>query len=270
MFHKKSKAFTLLLLIILSLTILTVNTRGVGENLKTCSLSILSCFQKVVSGTFRSTRDFLWGVFGRGHLVTENRRLELEIKALLEQISRLKEYKDENEELKQLLGFRQESRLGKASIGAEVIGRNPVNWYRTIVIDRGRKDGVEKDMVVVSGEGLVGKVKEVGRATSSVVLILDERSSVSAIIQRTREHGIVQGRLTDMLSMKYLSGKTGVVQGDVVRSSGLGGIYPKGLPIGTVTHVEGADFGLTKEAMIIPAVDFSRLENVLVVETGIK
>jgi rod shape-determining protein MreC len=97
------------------------------------------------------------------------------------------------------------------------------------------------------------------------MLILDERSSVSAIIQRTREHGIVQGRLTDTLRMKYLSGKTEVIRGDIVRSSGLGGVYPKGVLIGTVANVERADYGLTMSAEVLPAVDFSRLENVLVI-----
>ena len=267
MFRKRNRIFIFLLLIVLSLVILTLDLErgGIEKKRGVYSLPILPYLQKVISKTFYSTRDFLWGVFRGRHLVAENRKLKEETQLLLEQISRLREYEHGNRELRKLLGFREQGDIGKVSIGAEVIGRNPVNWYRTIVIDRGERDGIKRGMVVVSGEGLVGRVKEVGPAISQVMLILDERSSVSAIIQRTREHGIVQGRLTDILRMKYLSGKTEVIRGDIVRSSGLGGVYPKGVLIGTVANVERADYGLTMSAEVLPAVDFSRLENVLVI-----
>ena len=255
---------------ILSLVILTVDARrrGLGKTPGTYILPVFSYLQKGISQVFRHTRDFLWSVLGSKYLVVENRRLKQEARALREQISQLKEYENENEGLRKLLEFREKSKLREMlshSVGAEVIGRNPVNWYETIVIDRGERDGLRKDMVVVTGEGLVGRIKKVGPITSQVVLILDEGNCVSAIIQRTREHGIVEGRLTDTLRMKYLSGKTEVMRGDVIRSSGLGGIYPKGLLIGTVTNVERSDYGLTREAHVLPVVDFSRLENVLVV-----
>lgn len=268
MFRKRSRALIFLFLAILSLTLLTIDAkrRGIEENHGLYSLPLFSYLQKGVSKSFYSTRDFLLGIFRGKHLVAENRKLREEMETLLEQISRLEEYERENEELRRLLSFRQRDKLKRVSIGAEVIGRNPLNWYRTIVIDRGEKDGIKRDMVVVSSEGLVGRINQVGPVTSQVILILDEGSSVSAIVQGTREHGIVQGQLTDTLKMKYLSGKTEVVSGDIVHSSGLGGIYPKGLLIGTVTSVGAADFGLTSQAEIIPAVNFSHLENVLVIK----
>ena len=268
--HKKSRSFIIFLsLVVLSLIILTVDAKrhGLEKTPPVYVLSIFSYLQKGISGTFRQTRDFLWSVFGSKYLTVENRRLKQDICTLREQISQLKEYENENEELRKLLEFREKSKLREMladSVGAEVIGRNPVNWYKTIVIDKGARDGFKKDMVVVTGDGLVGRIKQVGTIASRVVLVLDEDNCVSAIVQRTREHGIVQGQLTDTLSMKYLSGKTEVIRGDVIRSSGLGGIYPKGLLIGTITDVERSDYGLTREAHVLPAVDFSRLENVLV------
>lgn len=267
MFRKK-QALIFLILAILSLIILTIDAkkRGTEEDRGAHFLPIFSYLQEGVSKSLYSARDFLLGVLRSKRIVTENRRLEEEMQTLLEQISRLREYEHENVELRKLLGFRERGKLKKASIGAEVIGRNPVNWYQTIVIDRGERDGIRRDMVVVSGEVLVGRIRDVGHTSSQVVLILDEKSSVSAITQRTREHGIVQGQLTDTLKMKYLSDKTEVMQGDAVRSSGLGGIYPKGLLIGTVTNVERSDYGLTMSAEVVPAVDFSRLENVLVIK----
>ncbi len=199
--------------------------------------------------------------------MVENRGLKQHVQVLQGKISQLSQYERENDELRKLLEFREKSKLGEIlaeSVGAEVIGRSPSNWYRTLVIDRGERDGLRRDMIVVSGEGLVGKISEVSFATSQVMLVLDEDSCVSASVERTREHGIVQGQLSDTLKVKYLSGKTDAVRGDVVRSSGLGGVYPKGLLIGTVSDVERADYGLTMSAGVMPAVDFSRLEHVLV------
>ncbi len=200
--HKKSRAFIIFLsLVVLSLVILTVDAKrcGLEKTPHVYIFPVFSYLQKGISEAFRQTRDFLWSVFGSKYLTVENRRLEQEIRTLREQISQLKEYENENEKLRRLLEFREKSKLREMladSVGAEVIGRNPVNWYRTIVIDRGARDGFKKDMVVVTGDGLVGRIKQVGTIASHVVLILDEDNCVSAIVQRTREHGIVEGRLT--------------------------------------------------------------------------
>ncbi len=260
---------------VLSLAILTVDTkrRGKGKTPAAYFLPAFSYLEKGTTKAWRSTRDFLWSVFGSRHLLAENRELKQGVRALEERVSRLKEYERENEELRKLLQFREKSKLEEVlagSMGTEVVGRNPTNWYRTLVIDRGERDGLKRNMVVVSREGLVGRITEVGFTTSQVMLILDEESCVSAIVERTKEHGIVEGKLTHTLRMKYLSGKTEVMAGDVVYSSGLGGIYPKGLLIGRVKNVERADYGLTMSAEVEPAVDFSRLENVLVLGVGKK
>ena len=210
------------------------------------------------------------GVFRSRGMIVKNRRLTEEVQFLNEKISQLEEYERENVELRKLLKFRSRDRIGKIlrdSVGAEVIGRNVSSWYETLMIDRGRKDGLRRDMVVISGEGLVGRITRVGSVTSQVLLILDEDSCVSAIIQRTKAHGIVQGQLSHILRMKYLSDKAEIIRGDAVRSSGLGGIYPEGLLIGTIAESKKADFGLTVSAEVLPAVDFSRLENVFVLKS---
>jgi rod shape-determining protein MreC len=268
---KKSKAFLFLSLVVLSLAVLTVDSKRQGMRTPGAYFfPALSYLQKGMSTAWRSTRDLAQAFLRSRRLVVENRRLKQHVQVLQGKISQLSQYERENDELRKLLEFREKSKLGEIlteSVGAEVIGRSPSNWYRTLVIDRGKRDGLRRDMIVVSGEGLVGKVGEVGFATSQVMLVLDEDSCVSASVERTKEHGIVQGQLSDTLKMKYLSGKTDAVRGDAVRSSGLGGVYPKGLLIGTVSDVERADYGLTMSAEVMPAVDFSRLEHVLVLRT---
>ncbi len=206
-------------------------------------------------------------MFGHRHLVAENRELGLRIKVLEEKISELEGYRRENEDLRGLLELRRKTDLSTVlgrSIGAEVIGRNPVNWYQTVTIDRGEHDGVREDMVSVSGGGLVGRVVEAGRYASNVMLILDKNSRVSAIAERTREHGIITGRGDGVLNMEYLSDKTDIRAGDAVRTSGIGGIFPKGLLVGSVSRIEKQYHGLTVSAEIVPSVDFSRLEKVLI------
>lgn len=268
----KNRVLVPVFLIVLSLVILTVDSkrREAGRAPAAYFLPVFSHLQKYTTVTYRSVRDFMHGVFRSRGMTVENRRLREEVQFLNEKISQFEEYERENVEFRKLLKFRDKGKLGKilrGSVGAEVIGRNVSNWYETLVIDRGRKDGLRRDMVVISGEGLVGRIIRVGSITSQVLLILDEDSCVSAIIQRTKAHGIVQGQLSHALRMKYLSGKAEIVRGDVVRSSGLGGIYPEGLLIGTVTESKKADFGLTVSAEILPAVDFSRLENVFVIKS---
>lgn len=268
----KNRIFVPVSLIVLSLVILTVDSkrREAGRTPAAYFLPVFSHLQKYTTVTYRSVRDFMHGVFRSRGMIVKNRRLMEKVQFLNEKISQLEEYERENVELRKLLKFRSKGRIGKIlrdSVGAEVIGRNASNWYETLMIDRGRKDGLRRDMVVISGEGLVGRITRIGSVTSQVLLILDEDSCVSAIIQRTKSHGIVQGQLSHILNMKYLSDKDEIVRGDAVRSSGLGGIYPEGLLIGTITESKKADFGLTVSAEMLPAVDFSRLENVFVLKS---
>jgi rod shape-determining protein MreC len=269
--RNKSKAFLFLSLVVLSLAVLTVDSKRQGMRTPGAYFfPAFSYFQKGMSTAWRSTRDLAQAFWGSRRLLVENRRLKQHVQVLQGKISQLSQYERENEELRRLLEFREKSKLGEIltdSVGAEVIGRSPSNWYRTLVIDRGERDGLRRNMIVVSGEGLVGRISEVSFAASQVTLVLDEDSCVSASVERTKEHGIVQGQLSDTLKMKYLSGKTEVVRGDTIRSSGLGGIYPNGLLIGTISEVKRADYGLTMSAEVLPAVDFSRLERVLVLRT---
>lgn len=175
----------------------------------------------------------------------------------------------ENERLKALLDFKEQN-PDLAVYGARVIGKSPGNWFNTLVIDRGSEDGVAVDMAVVTEKGLVGRVIEVGGRWSKVLSIIDSQSAVSAIAQRSRDNGTLQGDTTlydgeGLCRMVYLPQDATVREGDTVITSGLGDIFPKGLPIGTVVGVENEPFAVYKTALIQPGVDFEHLEEVLLI-----
>lgn len=177
----------------------------------------------------------------------------------------LEEYKAENERLKALLDFK--AQVPYTTVAAKVIARNPDSWWSMVVIDKGRLAGLSQDMPVITPGGLVGKITRVTDATATVLLLLDPESGAGGIVQRTRDTGVVLGQAgtTGNLRIKFFSREAQVEVGDDIVSSGLGGVFPAGLPIGRVAKVEPAEFGLVQYAEVKPTVDFLHLEDVLVI-----
>lgn len=208
----------------------------------------------------------------------ERRELEsryAEQKALIaemeKQLMRLEELEKENQRLKRLLEFSNETEE-LVLTGARVIGKNPGSWFNVFLIDKGEDHGLSVNMAVINDRGLVGRIIEVGPNWSKVRSIVDGQSSVSAIIERTRDNGQVEGNNNISMEdgtcrMIYLSLESDIVPGDRVITSGLEEIFPKGIYIGEVISVERNKRDLFKTALIQPAVDFRRLEEVLVVRT---
>ena len=130
------------------------------------------------------------------------------------------------------------------------------------MINRGARDLIEKDQAVVTHRGVVGRCIEVSSSTSRVLLITDINSSVDALVQRTRSRGIVEGRGTSLCELKYVANTEDVMIGDLVVTAGLCGIFPKGLPIGTVSRIEQNNFGLFQYIELKPSVDLNKLEEV--------
>jgi len=199
----------------------------------------------------------------------EYRRLRDLTVELQDQLVDKDELSQENERLKALLDFKEEN-PDLTVYGARVIGKSPGNWFNTLTIDRGSEDGVAVDMAVVTEKGLVGRVIEVGGHWSKVLSIIDSQCAVSAIAQRSRDNGTLQGDTTlydgeGLCRMVYLPQDATVREGDIVITSGLGDIFPKGLPIGTVVGLENEPFAVYKTALIQPGVDFKHLEEVLVI-----
>jgi rod shape-determining protein MreC len=168
-----------------------------------------------------------------------------------------------NERLRRFLNFKEN--IPNPTLPAELIGEDASSWFRTITINKGRIDGVEKGMVVVAAAGLVGHVINTSRDVSKVLLITDYNSSVDAICQDSRGRGIVQGKGRDLCDLKYVSRRDEVSLGSRVITSGLGGRFQKGLLIGTVTRVEKKPHGVFQDVEVTPAVEFRKLEEIFVV-----
>lgn len=175
----------------------------------------------------------------------------------------INELRQENERLKKLLSFREQSQF--TTVAAKVIARDPNNWSRGIVIDKGFKQGIRPEDVVISESGLVGRVTETTGSISKIILINDPDSSTAAIIQRTREEGLVSGTLLGVVAMRYLEKNSDVSIGDIAVTSGVTKNYPASILIGKVEQVENDAQGLGKYCVIAPEVDLKRIEEVLVI-----
>lgn len=197
-----------------------------------------------------------------------NQALRAENEQLRQAIINDTEIVAENARLKALLDYKKNAPQFDTLVAA-VVGRDPATWTNVIVINRGTSHGVAKDMAVITGQGLVGSVVQVYAGAAKVQLVLDPRSAVGAIVQRpeSRVAGIVEGNAAKPLlpRMVNLARDADVIKGDKVITSGFGGIYPKGILVGDVVDVVNEEGGLLKYAVLKPAVDFDRLEEVLVI-----
>ncbi len=146
----------------------------------------------------------------------------------------------------------------------QVVGFDVSPWFRSMLMDRGRDEGVLSGMPVVTDHGVVGLVTATSRGAAKTMLLLDRQSAVDGVIQRSRARGTVRGRGTDELDFEFVVRGSDVAVGDVVITSGLGGVYPKGLRIGEVVELTDPGPGLLHSATLKPAVDFGRMEQVFV------
>lgn len=200
-----------------------------------------------------------------GHSVSlENQRLRAQVAQLQQENAQMREAQIDVGRLRDDLNFVH--RTHPTPLAADVIARRTNPSFDTLLISRGSRDDVKKRDVVVTPLGLVGLVSEVSPTTATVVLLTDENAPVSARVQRpeSRAVGICKGDYTRLLPLLYLPGDADVRVGDTIVTSGMGGIYPKGLPVGTVAKVKSDEGNVTKTALLRPAVDFDRLEEVFV------
>ena len=192
----------------------------------------------------------------------ENRRLRGEMQELQQRLESLQEMTLENRRLQAVLEMPAPP-AGRPVV-AQVIAKDATNWFRTLLIDRGSGDGLERNAPVLTPQGVVGRVVEVAPIAARVQLVTDPVSSVGALIQRTRVSGIAAGDGGATLRLRYLPLMADVEVGDRVVTSGMGGVFPKGIPLGTVTARERRSGALFQEAILQPAADLSRLEEVVV------
>jgi len=195
-------------------------------------------------------------------LRTENQHLQGEVAVLKRRIEQMQEQALETQRLQRLLALKEAS--AARFLTARVVGKDATNWFKTVLLDRGSRDGVRRNQPVVAPDGLVGRIVEVTVTTARVQLLTDPVSAVGGLIQRTRVTGIVSGNLGAGTRVTYLPLLADVAVGDEVLTSGMGGVFPKGIPVGRITSVERRSGALFQEAALRPSADLGRLEEVLI------
>ncbi|MGZ8451514.1 MAG: rod shape-determining protein MreC [Candidatus Binatia bacterium] len=251
--------------LLLSLYILTASARGQIKNepIGALLMWILRPLQIAGQGTanwikgFRDNYDTLAG------FRSENERLRKRLQTLEIERQRLLEAEATNRRLQQLLDFRSE--LPAGAITASIIAASATSWFQSCVLNKGSADGVRKGMAVVTPLGVIGKVVSVTGRTAKVLLLTDPNSGIDVLVQRTRSRGIVSGSLESGTVLKYVKRSEDVQEGDRLVTSGLDNVFPKGMLAGTVIKVRKQSRGLFQTVEVLPAVQASLVEEVLVV-----
>ena len=241
-----------------------VNSKSGVPVIESVTFGIFSEVQRGLSGGFLGIRSLWTGYIGLRHVKAENDTLKRDLAAAQVAVQEQRALADRTRGLENLLGLRQQVKLN--TVAAEIIGAAASPDFRTLTIDKGTRDGVRADMSVIAPAGVVGRLVVPSMRSAKVQLLIDRNAAAGAIIERTRAQGVVVGGGDDRLRMEYVSEVFDIVVGDVVVTSGIDGIYPKGFVIGQIESVERSG-GAYKRIMIKSAVDFRSLEEVLVVLT---
>ena len=252
-------------IVLICLLLLTLQTRGGGTG-RAADLVALAVTpaQSVLVKTHRAALS-VWNTYQDWKSVrSDNVVLRAESERLRLQALQVEEARQENVRLRRLLMLRE--RLPLATLAGEVIGREAGGWVRALTVNRGSGSGVARQAPAIVAAGLVGRVVQVRPGTSVIQLLNDPASTVGAVVQRTRTAGLVEGDAGGAVRLKFMARDgAGVAPGDLVVTSGLGNLFPKGLPIGRVVSIEDKGSALFHFAVVTPAVDFSRVEELLLV-----
>jgi rod shape-determining protein MreC len=258
-------------LVLASLMTITLDFRagdsGPLASLGRTALGVVSPLQEAVSNVFRPVADFLDDVTSIGSLRDENERLRFQIQELARERQEVLRLRREIEELNRIFGLSE--RLQLPTVGAQVIGESPSNFEYSVVIDRGADDGLRIDMPVIGPGGLVGRIIRASDSSSVVLLIIDPESAVSVRLASSGETGVLVGRRGHDLRLDLVDANTTVRAGEPVETSGLGGVFPAGIPVGVVSAATAPEGSLLKQVSVRPNVDFSTFPLLAVVITPV-
>ncbi len=244
--------------------VVLLSSSGYIRPLEDAVATALAPFQYSLTWASSRIRDTLEFFSSVSALRTRVAELEATVDRLLIENVNLREADIERANLRELLRFKQANPTYEI-LAAEVIGHDSSNLLHYIMVDRGADDGLAVGMPVVTARGLVGRITSVYPTSARVMLLTDSSSMVNALIQRSRSPGVIQGQGRVGLAMLYVSQSEDVQVGDIVLTSGLGGNFPRRLVIGEVISAERSDVELFQQVQVRSAVDFDRLEVVLIV-----
>ena len=266
MFSKRMILVALVIVLVaVNIILLTITGKhtqapsGLGRGV----LVIVSPFQKQFTVFFNSIKNTWNQYFFLVSKAEENRRLKKALGQSLQQLNRCSETELANDRLRHLIGFEKE--IPRPMIAAQVVGKDPSAWSKTIIVDKGTQDSVRQGAPVVIPEGIVGVVVEASARYAKVLLLIDPNSAVDALVQQTRARGIVKGGGADYCVFDYVLRKHEISVGDMVVSSGLDGVFPKGFRVGRISEIVRQNAGIFQKVSVTPYVDFEILEEVFVI-----
>jgi rod shape-determining protein MreC len=268
MFSKRFlTTFCLVLFAALNIILLSISAKHRHEN-STCDRVVMAGIAPFQEGVTQAIR-FCERVWRHYFSLVAARQESDHLKETLAKLGLEKSQHLESEiacqRFRKLLLLDTEPRLYQRLLAAQIVGLDPSIWFRTVIINKGIHDGVSKGMPVIAPEGIVGQIMAASYGYSKVLLITDRSSAIDALVQRTRTRGIVEGEAKAYCHFKYVVRKAEISVGDTVVSSGLDGVFPKGLRVGSVMEIAKGPSGIFQEVSIRPFVDFERLEEVLVI-----
>jgi rod shape-determining protein MreC len=259
----------LVILLFVSFTLMGFSQTKFTIQFKSLLFALVFPFQFIGVAPINLTKEFFTSI-------RDNRELKVELsraKTLLEEYKRtqyeFEEMKKENQRLKRLIGIQAE--LEYETVIGEVVAKSPQDFFKTIVVNRGRESGVERFMPAVAYQDnvkcVVGKVIDVQKFTCRIQPLIDQSSYVGAMLKDSRYSGILVGQspLSDICLLQYIDKNAEMKYGDVIVTSGMGGVFPKGVTVGDVVSVAKKRYGIFQEALIRPRVDFGRLEEVYII-----
>ena len=240
-----------------------VNSKKGVPLLEVVTFGAFSQVQRAASGLTGGVRNLWSGYVNLRHVRDDNEQLRRQLGELQVQFQRERAAAEHARQLETLLGFQKQ--IDVKTVAAAIIGAGASPDFRTVTIDRGTSSGLKANMAVIAPNGVVGRIVTPAGRAAKVQLLVDRNAGAAALVERSRAQGVVLGAGEDLLRMEYVSASADVKAGDTIVTSGIDGIYPKGYVIGKVESVDRGN-GIYK-IRVRPAVDFNRLEEVLVVIT---
>ena len=274
LFKNKLFIFLVIALVILGgLAAFTAGNRAAVTWVEDAINTVAQPIQRFSVRASNSIIDFFERVFKTSDADRENEQLKVRIAQYEIMENELNNLRQENQRLKELLDY-ADTVEEYERVTAPVIGRSQGIWFNQFTVGAGRNQGVEEDMAVINGAGLVGRVTSVSANTCKVTAIIDSTSDVSVIVERTRDYGFVRGLLEagggdDTMELYFLPMGNDLVPGDVLVTSGADGVFPRGLSVGSVLEVSrSSEDAEDRDALVSPTVDFLRLEEVVILTYG--
>ncbi len=224
---------------------------------------VTTSLQKLYVGFSSQIRGTTSEYLNLVHIKHENQDLQTQVSVLKAKLVQLEEIRLENSRLSKMLDFKESTPI--EFVAAKVIGHDIVRQHSTLVINKGKRSGIQQGQAVITPDGVVGTILTIAENFSQVLRVTDRYTDLDAVVQRTRARGIVEGLSNTECQLKYLQRTDDVQDGDLVVTSGFDGLFPKGFPIGKVTKVDKKSYGITQTVLLTPIVSTINIEEIFVV-----